>query len=171
MPANHPTERPSGCEQERAFLKGPNQNGRAYIRMHKFFWNPHRFFVKHSGPRAGRGTQRLQPGPRTLLLSFRLDKQFADLFRAVGFRVLWAGNAAETEKMVAQGEPDLAIEWQAGPQDFPVRDLLRKYGRNIPVFCALNWNNRPPAQNPEEVGCAGYLLVPFELEELFALVS
>ena len=100
--------------------------------------------------------ERAGPDSPLLLLSHYLVQEFADIFYDIGFRVLWAAKYEGMEQIIANMEPDLAIEWQHGRDDFPVRDLLQKYGRKTPVMCALNWNRLPPADDPEDVGCVGH---------------
>ena len=105
----------------------------------------------------------------SLLLPYYLDHNFSDLFQDYGFRVFWASKREDAEKIVAENEPDIAIEWQYGPNDYPIRDMLRKYGRRTPVILALNWNNLLPHDDPREIGYAGYCDVPFNLDELMSL--
>jgi len=105
----------------------------------------------------------------SLLLPYYIDYVFAELFRDVGFEVLWSDNREDTEKIVKDNEPDLAIEWQHGNDDFPIRDLLRKHGRQAPVILAINWNRDPLPDDSTEIGCVGYLDVPFQLRKLMSL--
>src|SRR5665811_188471 len=55
-----------------------------------------------------------------------------------------------------------------GEDDFPIRDLLRKHRRQTPVFLALNWGG-PLPDDPEEIGCTGYIDCPFKMMELMDL--
>jgi len=103
----------------------------------------------------------------SLLLPYYLDKTFSEIFREIGFEVFWADNRADTEKVIIENEPDLAIEWRYGDDDFPIRDLLRKYRRRTPIFLALNWGG--PLPDPGEIGCTGYIDVPFKMMELMDL--
>lgn len=104
----------------------------------------------------------------SLLLPYYLHDGFAVIFRDIGFEVFWAGNREDTEKIIMENEPDLAIEWQHGPDDFPIRDLLRRYGRWTPVILALNWNGSLP-DDTKEIGCVGCVNVPWNLRELMDL--
>lgn len=105
----------------------------------------------------------------SLLLPYYLDDVFAGIFREVGFEVFWADNQEDTEKIIKDNEPDLAIEWRHGDEDFPIRDLLRKHGRQTSVILALNWLRDPPPDDPAEIGFVGYLDVHFPLRELLSL--
>jgi len=105
----------------------------------------------------------------SLLLPYYLIYHFAELFRILGFEVFWANNPEDTEKIIIEKEPDLAIEWQHGDDDFPIRDLLRKHGRRTPVILALNWRRDSLPDDPKEVGCAGYLDVPFRCREVMGM--
>lgn len=104
----------------------------------------------------------------SLLLSYYLDKTFSEMFLHIGFEVFWADNRADTERIIMEKEPDLAIEWRHGEDDFPIRDLLRKHRRRTPVFLAMNWGS-PLPDDPEEIGCTGYIDVPFKMMELMDL--
>ena len=103
----------------------------------------------------------------TLLLPYYSGDMFRDIFQAMyGFEILWTDNPVDTEQLIIKHEPDLAIEWQHGPDDFPIRDFLRKHGRRTPVFLSRNWGD-PLAlpDDPKDIDCAGYLSVPFTVEE------
>jgi len=110
---------------------------------------------------------KVKRGIISLLLPYYLDEIFVDIYQDVGFEVLWADNREETEKIIMENEPDLAMEWQRGPYDFPIRDLLTKYGRRTPVILLLNWNGSLPegVEDVKEVGCAGYAN-PFKMDEI-----
>ena len=58
-----------------------------------------------------------------------------------------------------------ALEWQRGPDFFPVRDLCRKHGIKAPIFLALNYYFRVP-DDLAQLGFVGHLNVPFELGEM-----
>ncbi len=105
----------------------------------------------------------------SLLLPYYLDDAFAGIFREVGFEVFWADNREDTEKIIKGNEPDLAIEWRNGDEDFPIRDLLRKHGRRTFVILALNWLRDPPPDDPTEIGFVGYLDAHFPFRELMSL--
>ena len=87
-----------------------------------------------------------------LLLPYYLDKTFSDLYRKIGFEVLWADNRIDTERIIMENTPDLALEWQHERFDFPIRDLLKKYERPTPVILLLNWNG----SLPNDTKCRGY---------------
>jgi hypothetical protein len=102
----------------------------------------------------------------SLLLPYYLDEIFVELFQDDGFEVLWGGNREQTEKIIMENMPDLAIEWRHGDDDFPIRDLLRKHGRQTPVILALNWGG-PLPDDPREIDCAGY----WKMSDLRQLMS
>ena len=104
----------------------------------------------------------------SLLLPYYLNDSFAVMFRKVGFEVFWADNREDTEKIIKGNEPDLAIEWRYGDHDFPIRDLLRKHGRRTPIFLSLNYGG-PLPDDSTEIGCAGYLDVPYKFRQALSL--
>ena len=65
-----------------------------------------------------------------------------------------------------ENEPDLAIEWRYGDDDFPIRDLLKKHGRRTPVILALN-RGGPLPDDPRAIGCVGY----WKLSDLRGLIG
>jgi len=99
----------------------------------------------------------------SLLLPYYLDKTFSEIFRHIGFEVFWADNRADTERIIMENEPDLALEWQHGCFDFPIRDLLKKHKRPTPVILLLNWNGSLPNET-NDLGYAGYAN-PSDLKE------
>jgi len=101
----------------------------------------------------------------TLLLPYYLINSFATLFESYGFKVLWSESAEETEELIVGTHIDLAIEWQHGEEDHPIRDLLKKYGRDTSVLLALNWNLRAPV-NLKELGYVDSLVTPFSETEM-----
>lgn len=105
----------------------------------------------------------------SLLLPYYLDESFLKIFQNIGFRVLWADSQETTEVTIMENEPDLAIEWQHGPDDFPIRDLLKKHGRETPVILLLNWSPQLHADDFEELGYAGCVNVPYKLGKLMRL--
>jgi len=98
----------------------------------------------------------------TMLLPFYLNEHFPSLYEdALGFRILWADNREDTEKIVGSSIIDIALEWQHGPEDYPIREILKKYNKkDVPILLCLNWHRQPPP-NLENLGYAGYLNVPF----------
>jgi len=97
-----------------------------------------------------------------------------EIFESIGFKILWpdyedvSQRRIETENLAMDNDPDLAIDWQWGPDDFPILNLLRKYGKKTPVFLARNWNGKIP-DNLYEIGYAGYLNVPFKIREMLSV--
>jgi hypothetical protein len=110
----------------------------------------------------------------SMLLPYYWWEDMPRIFELLGFKILWpdyeevSQRRIETEKLVMNNNPDLAIEWQWGPDDFPIRDLLRKYGRKTPVVLALNRNVTLPGAL-SKIGCAGCLNVPFKLTKMFSV--
>ena len=102
-------------------------------------------------------------GHISLLLPFYLDKFWCKIFS--DFLDLWADNKSDLERIVQRSPVDLALEWQHGPEDYVIRDLLREYHKDAVIFLCLNWNLRIP-RNFEELGYAGYLNVPFNMQEV-----
>lgn len=100
-----------------------------------------------------------------LLLSYYLDEAFIHLFNSMGFSVIHSYHPEVVEKEIKQFHIDLALEWQHGPEDYPIRDLLKKCDKNVPIFLSLNWNGRLPP-NFSSLGYYDYLKVPLNIEEL-----
>jgi hypothetical protein len=71
---------------------------------------------------------------------------------------------------VKQTHIDVALEWQHGPEEYPIRDILRKNKRDVPVLLCLNWNEKFPP-NFDEIGYADYLNLPFCLIELMQKIT
>lgn len=107
------------------------------------------------------GSRRASGRP-TLLLPWYLGSEFQDLFTALDFRVLWDETREGVRTQLERESPDLAMEWQHGDRDFPVRDLLRECGRTAALFLCLNWRSRPPSDF-RELGYIGWLRGPFGL--------
>ncbi|MEW6489797.1 MAG: hypothetical protein AB1578_18050 [Thermodesulfobacteriota bacterium] len=91
--------------------------------------------------------------PPTLLLPWRLDPGFRDLFAGLGFRVLWAETREGARELLEAEAPDLALEYSEGPGHLPVRDLLRECGRGTALFYCQSALMSPPRELPE----GGYL--------------
>jgi hypothetical protein len=110
----------------------------------------------------------------SLLLPYYWDEHMPNLFNTLGFKILWPNyedvsqRRIETEKLVMNTNPDLAIEWQRGPDDFPIRDLLRKYERKTPVVLILNGHRTLPIAL-SEIGCAGYLNALYKITEVLSV--
>jgi hypothetical protein len=60
------------------------------------------------------------------------------------------------------------VEWQWGPDDFPILSLLRRYGRQTAVFLCLNWSNRLP-DGFNALGYAGSLPAPLDIRQAVQL--
>lgn len=109
----------------------------------------------------------------TLLLSYYfLIDDIPEALKEIGFDVLyakdqeWDNKIAEFEEVVKESNADAAIELQHG-EEFPVRDLLRKYKKLTPVLIAKNYGGSLP-ENPNELGFAGYLSYPFSIKDLIS---
>lgn len=103
--------------------------------------------------------------PITLLLPYYLHEGFISFFNAMGFAVIHSHRAEELEKEITQHPVDLAIEWQHGPKDYPIRDLLKKHKKSTPIFLSLNWNGKVPLDFPS-LGYQDFLNVPWKIKEL-----
>jgi len=103
----------------------------------------------------------------TLLLPFYLHEGFILLFNSMGFSVIHSYNSEVVEKEIKQFHVDLALEWQHGPEDYSIRDLLRRCNKNVPIFLILNWNGQLPPNFPS-LGYQDYLNVPWKIEELMS---
>ena len=84
----------------------------------------------------------------------------------MGFAVVHAFDPKVLEAEIKAFNPDLALEWQHGVDDFPIRDILRKCGKEVPIFLSLNWNGKIPSDFLN-LGYRDYLPVPWEFDELF----
>jgi hypothetical protein len=101
----------------------------------------------------------------TILLSSYLGECFFEIFESLGFNVLWEGQQ-KREDIINHHCIDLAIEWQHGERDFPVRDFLKKYHHDeTEIFLALNLNGRIP-DDFDLLGFSGFLEVPFVVDEM-----
>ena len=103
----------------------------------------------------------------TLLLPSYLDETFIHLFNSTGLTVIHSYRPEVLEGEVRQFHIDLALEWQRGPEDYPIRDLLRKCKKSVPILLLLNWNGRIPS-NFSSLGYNDYLDVPWEIDELIS---
>lgn len=101
----------------------------------------------------------------TVLLPYYPDIAFAAIFESFGFDVLSGRGLQGLCGLAETCTFDVAIEWQHGPQDFPMRDVLRGIRRPEPVLLSLNWNGSPPA-NFARLGYAGTLAVPFDIDNV-----
>jgi len=76
-----------------------------------------------------------------------------------------AANLEELEQISINNNVDLAIEWQYGEQDYPIRNMLEKIGKVVPIYLCLNWNGKAPV-NVQDLGYVDTLTVPWTIEEL-----
>jgi hypothetical protein len=84
----------------------------------------------------------------------------------MGFAVVHSYNPEVLEMEIKAFDIDLAIEWQHGPHDHHIRDILRKCEKGVPVFLSLNWNGKLPPDFPR-LGYHDYLSVPWDTDGLF----
>jgi hypothetical protein len=73
----------------------------------------------------------------SLLLPCYLDVCFRHLFERIGFSVIHSYEKDAVEEAVRPAHIDIALEWQWGREDYPIRDLLRKYNRRVPILLLL----------------------------------
>jgi len=100
----------------------------------------------------------------TLLLPWYLVETFIYFFNLMGFCVIHSYDPEVLETEIKEFDIDLALEWQHGPQDYPIRNLLRKCKKEVPIFLSLNFRSIPP--NLSNLGYQGYLNVPYKIDEL-----
>jgi hypothetical protein len=110
----------------------------------------------------------------SVVVDVKLDPAFCRLFEDFGFKVFWAcARLEELEELIKDEQIDVAINYQYGPDDFLLRDLVWKYDSTVPVFVTLNWDGNLPPQY-ETLGLAGYLnfpITPAELrEKIYAIL-
>jgi hypothetical protein len=99
-----------------------------------------------------------------LLLPCYLDG-FIWIFNQMGFAVVHAHDPEVLEAEIRAFDIDIALEWQHGAEDYPIRDLLRKCKREVPIFLSLNWNGRVPSDF-SALGYQDYLKVPWKIDGL-----
>ena len=102
-----------------------------------------------------------------LLLPFYFDYFYVDLFLEFGFHTLWSESVGELKRLIKRYHIDVAIEHQRGERDFPIRELLMREGKEVPMLLALNWTGHAPS-DLRELGYRGTLTVPFDPTELLA---
>ena len=103
----------------------------------------------------------------SILLPYYLNFGFKALFEKAGFTVYWAPIPVEFEEIIQSNDFDVALEWQTGPADYMVHDLLVKYRKSTPIFLCLNWNGKEP-KNLTALGYAASLEIPFVLADFAA---
>jgi hypothetical protein len=101
----------------------------------------------------------------SLLLPYYLDECFRYVFEGIGFSVIHSYERDLVEEAVRSAHIDIALEWQHGREDYPIRDLLRKHNRRVPILLCLNWDGQFPP-NFLSQGYQDYLDVPFTTDEL-----
>ncbi len=118
--------------------------------------------------------QSLRPEDIVLFSSFYLGEGMLLLMRDIlamlsedklGFSVLSTENPADLEEMVKKAKIDVAFEWQHGPEDYAVCDMIKKYKKNALIFLYLNWNNKLPPDFGN-LGYTDYLAIAPTVEEL-----
>lgn len=101
----------------------------------------------------------------SLLLPYYLDECFRHLFERIGFSVIHSYERDVVEEAVRSAHIDIALEWQWGREDYPIRDLLRKHNRRIPILLFLNWDGLFPPKF-SSLGYDGYLDLSWGMDEL-----
>ena len=82
--------------------------------------------------------------------------------------MVWAEDADDLRRLATEKKIDVALEWQHGPRDFPVRDMLREIGKQVPLIMSRNWA-QGMWQDEAELRSYGYeaaLDMPFPIVEL-----
>ncbi len=103
----------------------------------------------------------------TVLLPYYMIDCFRLLFEDMGFSVIHSENRGLLQKAIRAAHIDIALEWQHDREDYPIRDLLRKYNKRVPILLCLNWNGRLPRDFPS-IGYEDYLNVPWTIDELMS---
>jgi len=103
-----------------------------------------------------------------LLLPSYLEGMIS-LFTGVGLAIIHTYDPKVLEAEIKEFDPDLAIEWQHGPEDYTVRDLIRKCEKEkeIPILFVCNWNGRLP-DNFSELGYQDFITAPWSLDGLMS---
>jgi hypothetical protein len=101
-----------------------------------------------------------------LLLPSYLDGLIL-LFTGMGFAVVHSYDSKVLEMEIKEFDIDLALEWQHGPEDYPIRDMLRKCKREIPVLLTLNWNGRLPSKF-STLGYRDYVSCPWTIDGMMS---
>ena len=103
----------------------------------------------------------------SLLLPYYLDECFRTLFEGVGFSVIHSYQRDLVEEAVRSAHIDIALEWQHGREDYPIRDLLRKHNKRVPILLFLNWDGQFPP-NFSSLGYDGYLDLSWGVGDLIS---
>jgi len=101
----------------------------------------------------------------SLLLPYYLDECFRHLFERIGFSVIHSYERDLVEEAIRSTHIDIALEWQHGREDYPIRDLLRKYSKSAPILLFLNWDGQFP-HDFSSLGYDGYLDLSRGMDEL-----
>lgn len=101
----------------------------------------------------------------TLLLPFYLDEGFKSIFEELGYTTFWSDDPDEYPDFIRNNKIDIAFEWQHGLRDFPIRNLLFKYGKKVPIILFLNLSGKLP-EDFDELGYVDNLNVPPTLKEI-----
>jgi hypothetical protein len=101
-----------------------------------------------------------------LLLPLYLDETFIHFFNLMGLTVIHSYHQEVLEHEVNQLHIDLALEWQHGPEDYLIRDLLRRCEKSVPILLCLNWSG--VLSDLSSLGYQDYLKVPWEINELIS---
>ena len=84
-------------------------------------------------------------------------------FTWMGFAIVHSFDLEMLEAEIKEYNADIGLEWQHGPEDYTVRDTIRKSGKEIPVLLVLNWNGKLPADFPS-LGYCDYIKCPWTLD-------
>jgi hypothetical protein len=104
-------------------------------------------------------------GRVNLLLPFYHFTDEMSIFDDMGFLTIHSNDSEKLIENLQMWQVDIAIEWQHSENDFPVRDFLRKEGKNVPVFLCDNLGKLIPT-NASEAGYMDTLIVPFQAKEI-----
>lgn len=102
----------------------------------------------------------------TILLSPHLNANFQELFKCLGFDVVWAADLDELRKLASENKIDIALEWQWGENDFPVRDMLRQIGKQVPLIMSRNYRRWNDETQLKAYGYDVAIDVPFTVADL-----
>ncbi len=65
------------------------------------------------------------------------------VFTFMGFQVIHSNTLEGLVcKIISTPKVDFAIEWQHGPNDFVIRDILHACKKKAAIFLCLNWNGK-----------------------------
>jgi DNA-binding NtrC family response regulator len=105
-----------------------------------------------------------------VLLPYYLNSGFKDIFENLGFRVFWSEDMHEAEDFIKNEQIDIAFEWQRGRMDFPLKNIIKKYNKKIPIILCLNWDGELPG-DIHDLGYIDSLNIPIKNEDLFKIVE